>query len=116
MGGTIWVESNLGQGSTFHFTMLLPWADEAPPHSPRAAGHAPDAAPQPLPSSPPQHCAHTHPAVLFLHPSAPVNASASMLLWEENIPKCTVVLACTLPCHSDFMKEPLEQAPEKRSW
>lgn len=36
MGGTIWVESEQGRGSMFHFTMLLPWAPPDVP--PEAAG------------------------------------------------------------------------------
>ena len=33
MGGTIWAESAAGKGSTFHFSMMLPWAPEGTPNS-----------------------------------------------------------------------------------
>ena len=33
MGGTIWAESAAGKGSTFHFSMTLPWAPEGTPNS-----------------------------------------------------------------------------------
>ena len=33
MGGTIWAESAAGKGSTFHFSMMLPWAPEGTPSS-----------------------------------------------------------------------------------
>lgn len=35
MGGKIWVESEVGKGTQFHFTMLLNSAEEKPPESPQ---------------------------------------------------------------------------------
>ncbi len=47
MGGTLWVDSTLGQGSVFHFTVLLPTRSPALP-----AGTLAVAAPRPGPGAP----------------------------------------------------------------